>query len=739
MGLSRIGRRLIIVGTIVVAALALVTAWLVLTQRAATLAESSQASADLAQVLAEQTSRTMLPIDLTLREVAGRFAAQQAEGATAGLQEKAMFDLLAERQKGLPQVDALILVGADGRVANFSRSFPPAPLDTSRRDYYQYLKTHDDHALFISVPAQSFLDHQWIVFLARRLNDAHGEFAGIVAAAVTLSYLEDFYRAVTPQNGTVSLVRRDGVVLVHYPHDESQIGWKLPSASAWYESLGAMGGSYYSPGYRNNVARLVSVRPLRDFPLVINVSTSEIAALSNWRQQTLWLVAGALFAATCVIFLLRVFVGQVKRLEQSKASLARQNALLQQTAVALRESEYHVAENSRMLEATLEHMDQGLIVVDRERVVSICNRRAIELLGLPPELMARRPKFEEVLAFQWKQEEFVGSDDEFRSFVQRALLLEGPRNYQRRRPNGRVLEVRTTVLPEGEAVRTFTDVTERYNALETMALAKEQAEGANRAKSEFLTNMSHELRTPLSAVIGFSELIRDEAAGPVGTTYVSYAEDINASGRHLLKLINDLLDLSKIEAGRYELVEERVKLSNLLRICQRMMAQRAQSANVRIICDPNCVDVMLRIDLRATQQILLKLLDNAVKFSPAGGTTVIQVEPTTDGGMAVKVRDDGIGIEPEAASSLFEPFRQADASIGRKFDGSGLGLAISRKLMVLMDGTLEITSEPGEGTTVIMMFPAVRVIRDRPTLGAATPVAGSDAADVLPLHGMARR
>jgi signal transduction histidine kinase len=138
-------------------------------------------------------------------------------------------------------------------------------------------------------------------------------------------------------------------------------------------------------------------------------------------------------------------------------------------------------------------MDQGLIMIDNERNVPIYNRRAIELLDLPPDLMARRPKFDDVPAFQLSQNQFSRNDGAFRSFVQRALLLDGPSSYERRRPNGRVLEVRTTALPGGEAVRRFTDVTERCRRLEALGEAKEEAESANRAKSEFLANMSHEL------------------------------------------------------------------------------------------------------------------------------------------------------------------------------------------------------------------------------------------------------
>lgn len=714
MRLSKTTRRLVVVGFAVVASLACVTAWLIVAQRAANLAEKWQANADLAQVLAEQTSRTLQPIDLTLRELANRLSGPTPDptsaGAASGLASKATFDLLVERQKTLPQTDALSVIGPDGRVKNLSRGFPPVPIDASERDYFQYLKAHDDHGLSVSLPVRSYLEGRWVVLFARRINDEQGQFAGVVVALVTLSYLEDFYRAVTPHDSAVSLLRRDGTMLVHYPHDDKRIGWVLPSTSPWYQSLGDTGGSYLSPGYRSGIPRLVSVRVLRDFPLVIDVSTPETAALASWRQQTLWLLGGASFAAACVILLLRVFGVQLKRLEQSQASLAQQNALLQQTAAALRESQHQVAEKSRLLGTTLEHMDQGLMVIDGDRRVPLHNQRAIELLDLPTELMASCPTFEEVLAFQWKRDEFVGSDEEFRSFVRNAMLLNGPRIYERRRPNGRVLEVRTTVLPEGEAVRTFTDVTERHNALEMMARAKEQAEEANRAKSAFLTNMSHELRTPLNAIIGFSELIRDQISGRLDTSYISYAKEINAGGRHLLKLVNDILDLSKIEAGRYDLVEEQVNLGYLLRICQRLMTGQAQAAGVTITGDLSAADVVLRIDQRAAKQVMLSLLDNGIKFSPAGGTLTMLAEPAADGGFVVQISDNGVGIPPEAMSFLFEPFRQADTSISRKYGGTGLGLAISRRLMVLMGGTIEISSMPDAGTTVSVVFPAARVL-----------------------------
>ena len=672
----------------------------------------------LGTALAEQTARYVQVVDRVLQEVQLRVRLLDVRGPEdfqARLGTLETHNFLRDRMQNSPPANAFMLIDAAGRIASWSRSAEPRGTDLSDADFVRHFATQDDPDIFVSETRSRSLTGSPAVFVARRINAPDGRFLGVAVGAIDIRDLNDFHRAINTLPGqVVTLLRRDGIVLTRDPDPAQEIGRRMPAAAPWYELVQAGGGTYRSRGLLTGHAlhaSIVSVHPLRAYPLVIDVSIQEYDGLAAWRQET-WLIGlGTAGTVAGLVVLFWVIGRQLSR-------LATQNTLLQKTAAALGESERRVAEKSRILEATLEHMDQGLIMIDSERNVPIYNRRAIELLDLSPDLMARGPKYDDIAAFQWSYNKPSPNEEAFRSFVQRALLLDGPHSYEGRRPNGRVLEVRTTALPGGEAVRTFTDVTERANTLEALGQAKEEAESANRAKSEFLANMSHELRTPLNAIIGFSELIRDQANGPVDPTYISYAEDINAGGRHLLDLVNDLLDLSKIEAGRYDLVEERVNLGELLRLCRRMMAPRAAAGNMQIECDPGLAGVTLFVDRRAVKQVLLNLISNAVKFSPVGGTAVVRAEPAADGGLTVLVSDNGVGIDPAALHFLFEPFRQADASITRKFGGTGLGLAISRKLMALHGGTLEIASQPGVGTTVRAVFPAERLAHTA-TVGAA--------------------
>ena len=240
--------------------------------------------------------------------------------------------------------------------------------------------------------------------------------------------------------------------------------------------------------------------------------------------------------------------------------------------------------------------------------------------------------------------------------------------------------------------------------------AKDLAEKANRTKSEFLANMSHELRTPLNAIIGFSEMIKAEVYGPGLPRYRSYATDIHGAGQHLLSLINDILDLSKAEAGKLDLHVDQVDLADLIGESARLMSARAAQQGLRLTLDIGALPP-LRIDRLRTKQILLNLLSNAIKFTPKGGIS-ITAERDRSGRVIVCVRDTGIGMAPEMIALAFEPFRQIDSSLAREAEGTGLGLPLVKRLIELHDGEVTVESTPKAGTAVFIAFPAARCLED---------------------------
>lgn len=249
------------------------------------------------------------------------------------------------------------------------------------------------------------------------------------------------------------------------------------------------------------------------------------------------------------------------------------------------------------------------------------------------------------------------------------------------------------------------DVTERTNYERDLRNAKESAERAYAAKSQFLANMSHELRTPLNAIIGFSEMMQRQLLGPIGTEkYLDYIAGIRESGEHLLDLISDILDMSKMEAGKYELDIENLNVSKVVRLAVHMMEGKANDAKVKINLDIQDEETMLDADRRAVLQVMLNLLSNAVKFTEEGGEISVACTKT-DKNVSFVVSDTGIGIPANKINDITNPFEQAAAHDTRDHEGSGLGLAITKELVELHNGTLRIESTVGEGTTVRFRLP----------------------------------
>jgi PAS domain S-box-containing protein len=270
----------------------------------------------------------------------------------------------------------------------------------------------------------------------------------------------------------------------------------------------------------------------------------------------------------------------------------------------------------------------------------------------------------------------------------------------RRRPDG-------VMVWEGM----FLDVTERRLASEALQEAKESAESANRAKTDFLAVMSHELRTPLNAIMGFSEIIEKELFGPVEVDrYREYAADIHTSGTHLLGLINDVLDLSKIEAGKFELEENDVDIGQIIESSVRALERRTEKGQIRVsVKVPNKLPHLLA-DERKVKQIMQNLLSNASKFTPDGGSIMVSATASAQKGMHIRIADTGIGIRKRDIDKVLSPFGQIENAMNRQFSGTGLGLPLAKSLVEQHGGRLELESRFGRGTTITVAFPPMRLV-----------------------------
>ena len=247
-------------------------------------------------------------------------------------------------------------------------------------------------------------------------------------------------------------------------------------------------------------------------------------------------------------------------------------------------------------------------------------------------------------------------------------------------------------------------------------------------KTEFLANMSHELRTPLNAIIGFSEVIENEILGKADSNpkYVGYARDINSAGEHLLNVINDILDIAKIEVGRLELDEEVFDLDNSFDSCVKMLAEHADKSGVVLTRATPAPLPNFKGDEKKFKQIVLNLLSNAIKFTPKGGSVTLEAGVEENGALRVAVADTGIGIAPEDQAKVMAPFMQVESAQSRKYEGTGLGLPISQALAELHGGKVSMSSKLGAGTTITLLFPASRTERapDVQAAPAAVRLAG---------------
>jgi len=558
------------------------------------------------------------------------------------------------------------------------------------RDYFLYHRDNPDDGLRINAPLLSRITGKWTILLTRRFNHPDDSFAGIVLTSISIDYFQQFYDTLNiGGRGQVTLIRDDGRLLVRRPYDPENFNRNMQQVVN--ERLaGRVYGRMRVPSPYDEIVRLGAWQRVDGYPLVIIAGLAEEDVLASWRQSAELDIAIALAAAAIIITLgtmSTVLLRRRDRAEQVAAEAARQYELLAEAATDI------------IVRATLD----GRRIYISPACRDMMGYEPAELLGVGLHDLAHPddlPLLEQTLATM-------------RNGAERATLV-----YRGRHRNGhyiwlevafRMVRDPETGLPQ-ELIASTRDISSRKIGEMQLARAKEAAELASRAKSNFLSGMSHELRTPLNAIIGFSDLMARQMFGPIGNDrYAGYVSDIKTSGEHLLQLINDILDHAKIEAGQLELHEDVVDAAGTVAFVVHMLALQAEQAELTVTAQ---IPAGIRIlgDERRIRQILLNLLSNALKYTPTGGQVTIGASFAPTGDLILSVADTGIGIAEADQTLLTQPFTQIDNERNRTKQGTGLGLTLTQQLAELHGGHLTLESQLGRGTTVFVHIPVSRVL-----------------------------
>jgi signal transduction histidine kinase len=691
-------RGLLAGAALVVCGLVALVPWMLWDERELEWERAAQSADNLASTLASDIAHNVESLDLSLQAVVAGLRRPQTQWMSPELRD----DILFDRAATAPQFGAILVLDETGRIVIDSRHQSQLGESLADRDFFRAQRDATAPQLYVSAPFRSGLG-DWLIALSRPLDRRDGRFAGVVVSSLRLEYIRHLFESVDlGANASITLFRTDGTTMLRIPYDESSLGRHLPNAEVFRQLEDKPFGTFEANSAFDGQRRLFAYRRVGTLPLVLCIGQSSATILSQW-----WLKA----AATAVVVLglvafLLLLVGVLR------AELRQRNR-----------TETELAQKNATLGAILREMPDGVQIFDRIGQLVGWNEQAFRLADLDDEqrdrILAapdRGRAFRMTLA---RRGDYGPGDPETLVAEREATARAGkPKQFRRQTVYGRWLEMRGAPTTDGGWLGSYRDVSQEVarehelrDAYERLRVAKDGAEAASRTKSEFLANMSHELRTPLNAIIGFSDMIHTGMLAGDVAKIRDYAGDIHSSGQFLLNLINDILEVSRIEAGKLELQEEAFDLGEIVDGALRMLHNEAARAGIVIGKTIERPLPRLFADRRRISQVLLNLLSNAVKFTHEGGAIKVTA-CRRDDAVSVIIADSGIGIAADDLPRVLEPFGQVDSLLSRKHKGTGLGLPLSVRLMQLHGGRLDIESTVGTGTTVTITFPAERLLPD---------------------------
>jgi hypothetical protein len=686
---------------------------------------------NLASLLEHNLADTTRGIDLALLGIADALEHMAKRGELA---DAAIEELLFTHAGRHPEVDAFRVSNSRGDILwgkGVDRSLPPSYAD---RDFFAEHRAHPGQRLIVTEPITGRVSKVPLVGFTRSYRQSDGSFAGVIAAGVPVSHFDAMLASLNlgPHGSAVIRHANRGLVTRFPPAagPGGQIGDKTVSAEfAAFLDSGRDSGMFHTPKAPDGYERTYATIRIRHMPFFLNIGMAPQDYLDTWDREVVKtsLLLGVFFLVSVfTAWLIRRFWRQ--RLADAAALLVSENRF--RTVSSLTSDLIYSCNRS----------DDGVFRVDwlggrAEQVFGRTNQEIIDLGCWRPFVVADDlPLFAAGITglqpgqssdFELRITHRDGTLHYLRSV---ARVEDGPAGTTRHRLYGAVQDITPRKLAEAELSRHRNHLEELVaQRTAQLTLAKEAAETANVAKSAFLANMSHEIRTPLNAITGMAHLIRKSG---LTAEQAERLDKLEAAGDHLLQIINAILDLSKIEAGKFTLEEHPLRVASIVANVVSMLHQRVRAKHLQLVSEIHAPSSALLGDATRLQQALLNYAANAIKFTEAGRVTVrveLIAEDEASALLRFEVEDTGIGISPTAMTRLFAAFEQADNTMTRKYGGTGLGLAITRKIAQLMGGEAGATSTPGAGST----FWFTARLRKDPLAATAEEAAPDDDAEKI--------
>jgi diguanylate cyclase (GGDEF)-like protein len=466
------------VGVALLVAIVAGTGFVAQMQRLAAIEDFRTFARNLGKGMATQTAQSIAIVDQILTLVATSGAApgdaKGAAGSTAtdaNLRLRSLHDAIAGPVLALAMVDSLLVADADGRVVGDSNAWPAKSGNVSEREYFRHLRNVDERSMFIDTPALDRANGRRTVAMARRIDDPHGRFAGIVVAEFSLTGLEQSYRVAMPPNRSVSLARRDGVILMTFPHRDDAMGQRIPGASPWYATRDRGGGVYIGPGDFDSTRVLASVHLLGELPLVVEASVTEAFVLQHWQGNVMWTVLAGIAAATAVVVLLVIYARQYERIESSEQSLTQKNREIEAAHDELNE--------------TLANLSQGVCLYGKDKKLLVFNQRFCWLYDLQPGTVQPGMTKEDIARLRIGRGTFPNRDlAEYLATIDQAIRERQPLDAVDELPNGKSIAFHFQPLPGRRWLTTHEDITQRVQA---------EARVSFLARHDFLTGLANRI------------------------------------------------------------------------------------------------------------------------------------------------------------------------------------------------------------------------------------------------------